>query len=130
MKNTTVRARIIVCFSAVIVLMIALCAFAYVQLRAIQDRANEARSESVPGLFIASRLQAISISTYTSVQQLVLEPDLLKRQQIKAYLEQKTTERLEYLKKYESVIRSERQRSLFQATETALGPYMTVRRQV
>src|ERR1700691_1978903 len=94
MKNTTVRARIIVCFSAVILLMIAVCAFAYVQLRAIQDQANEARSESVPGLFVAGRLQAISISTYTSVQQLVLERDLLKREQIKAYLEQKTAERL------------------------------------
>ncbi len=41
MKNTTVRARIIACFSAVILLMIGLCAFAYVQLRTIQDRADE-----------------------------------------------------------------------------------------
>src|ERR1700749_2336080 len=99
MKNTTGRARIVACFSAVILLMIGLCAFAYVQLRAIQDRSDEARAESVPGLFIAARLQNISISTYTSVQQLILERDALKRQQIKAFLEQKTTERLEYLKK-------------------------------
>src|ERR1035438_7851518 len=109
MKTPTVRARIIAYFSAVTLLMITLCVFAYVQLHGIQRQASLARSESVPGLVLAGRLQAISTATYTSVQELVLERDALKRQQIKTYLEEKTAERLGVLKQYESIIRSDRQ---------------------
>ena len=130
MKNPTIRARIVAYFSAATLLLLALCAFAYVQLRRIGDQATIARSESVPGLVLAGRLQAISISTYTSVEELNLTRDSLKRQQIRAYLEEKTAERLDLLKRYESIIRSDRQRELHKATETALTPYMTVRRQV
>ena len=130
MKNPTIRARIVAYFSATTLLLLALCAFAYAQLHRIGDQATIARSESVPGLVLAGRLQAISISTYTSVEELNLTRDSLKRKQIKAYLEEKTAERLDLLKRYESIIRSDRQRELYKATETALTPYMTVRKQV
>jgi PAS domain S-box-containing protein len=130
MKNLTVRARIIAYFSAATLLLIGLCVFAYIQLQRIQDQASIARSESVPGLVLASQLQAVSISTYSSVEQLILERDSVKRQQIKTNLGEKTAERLNLLKQYESVIRSDRQRELLRTTEAALIPYMTVRKQV
>ncbi len=130
MNIGTVRKKIVLGFSAVILLMVALCAFAYIQLRNIEAQAVELRAESVPGLYLAGRLQAVSISTYTSVQQLILERDPSRMQQIRAYLEGKTTERLELLKKYEPTIRSDKQRELYDATKTALAPYMVVRRQV
>ena len=130
MKNPTVRARIIAYFSAVTLLMITLCVFAYVQLQGIQRQASIARSESLPGLVMATRLEALSIATYTSVQELVLERDALKRQEIKTYLEEKTAERLGVIKQYESIIRSDKQRQLNDATRAALYPYMTVRWQV
>jgi PAS domain S-box-containing protein len=79
---------------------------------------------------LASQLQAVSISTYSSVEQLILERDSVKRQQIKTNLGEKTAERLNLLKQYESVIRSDRQRELLRTTEAALIPYMTVRKQV
>ena len=129
MKNLTVRARIIAYFSAATLLLIGLCVFAYIQLQRIQDQASIARSESVPGLVLASQLQAVSISTYSSVEQLILERDSVKRQQIKTNLGEKTAERLNLLKQYESVIRSDRQRELLRTTEAALIPYMTVRKQ-
>jgi methyl-accepting chemotaxis protein WspA len=130
MNIGTVRKKIVLGFSAVILLMVALCAFAYIQLRNIEAQAVELRAESVPGLYLAGRLQAVSISTYTSVQQLILERDPSRMQQIRAYLEGKTAERLELLKKYEPTIRSDKQRELYDATKTALAPYMVVRRQV
>src|ERR1035438_2640188 len=102
MTNLTVRVRIIAYFSAVTLLLFVLCVFAYVQLDRIRDHASIARSESVPGLVLAGRLQAISISTYSSVEELNLTRDSLKRQQIRAYLEEKTAERLDLLKRYES----------------------------
>jgi len=130
MNIRTVRTKIILGFSAVILLMIALCAFAYIQLRGIEAQSVALRAESVPGLYLAGRLQAVSISTYTSVQQLILERDPTKMQQIRTYLEDKTTERLDLLKKYEPTIRTDKQRELYEATNAALAPYMVVRRQV
>jgi methyl-accepting chemotaxis protein WspA len=126
----TVRKKIVLGFSAVILLMVALCAFAYVQLRNIEAQAVQSRNESIPGLYLTGRLHAASISTYTSVQQLILERDPSRMQQIRAYLEDKTTERLDLLKKYEQIIRTDKQRELYEATKTALAPYMIVRRQV
>jgi methyl-accepting chemotaxis protein WspA len=130
MKIGNVRKKIVLGFSAVVLLMVALCAFAYIQLRDIEVQAAETRAESVPGLYLAGRLHAVSISTYSSVQQLILENDPSKMQQIRAYLEDKTTERLELLKKYEPTLRTDKQRELYEATKTALAPYMVVRREV
>jgi methyl-accepting chemotaxis protein WspA len=127
---STVRSKIGLGFSAVILVMVALCAYAYVQLRDIEAQAIVLRSESVPGLYLAGRLQATSISTYTSVQQLILEQDRSRMQQIMAYLEEKTAERADLLKKYEPTVRTGRQRELYEATKAALAPYMVVRRQV
>src|ERR1700722_13263444 len=126
----TVRKKIVLGFSAVILLMVALCAFAYIQLRNIEAQAVQSRNESIPGLYLTGRLQAISISTYTSVQQLILERDPSRMQQIRANLEEKTAERLDLLKKYEPTITTDKQRELYEATKTALAPYMVVRRQV
>jgi methyl-accepting chemotaxis protein WspA len=130
MNIGTVRKKIVLGFSAVTLVMVALCAFAYIQLRDIEAQAVELRTESVPGLYLAGRLHAVSISTYSSVQQLILELDPSRMQQIRAYLEGKTTERLDLLKKYERTIRTDKQRELYETTKTALAPYMAVRRQV
>ena len=130
MSFGTVRRKIVLSFSASILLMIALCAFAYIQLRGIEAQAVALRAESVPGLYLAGRLHTVSVSTYTSVQQLILEQDLAKMQQIRTYLEEKTTERLDLLKKYDPTIKTDKQRELLNATKAALAPYMVVRRQV
>jgi methyl-accepting chemotaxis protein WspA len=130
MKIGNVRKRIVLGFSAVVLLMVALCALAYIQLGDIEVQAAETRAESVPGLYLSGRLHAVSISTYSSVQQLILENDFSKMQQIRADLDDKTTERLELLKKYEPTLRTDKQRELYEATKTALAPYMVVRREV
>jgi len=110
--------------------MVALCSYAYIQLRNIEAQAIELRSDSVPGLYLAGRLQATSIATYTSVQQLILEQDHSRAQQIIAYLEEKSAERLELLKQYKPTVTTEKERALYEATKAALAPYMVVRRQV
>src|SRR5579862_2147655 len=130
MSVRTVRSKIVLSFSATILLMIALCAFAYIQLHGIEIQAVALRTEAVPGVYLSGRLHTVSVSTYTSVQQLILEQDPARIQQIKAYLEDKTAERLELLKKYGPTIKTDKQRELFGATNAALAPYMVVRRQV
>lgn len=66
MNIGTVRRKIVPGISAVILLIVALCAFAYMQLRAIEGQALELRAESVPGMYLAGELYAVSVSTFTS----------------------------------------------------------------
>ena len=130
MNNGTVRKRIILGFSAVILLMVGLCIFAYVQLGGIEAQATAVRAESVPGLDLVGRLHSVSISTYTSVQQLILERDPARMQQILAYIQEKSAERLELLKQYDLTITTAKARDLAEATKAALAPYMLVRGEV
>jgi methyl-accepting chemotaxis protein WspA len=129
-NNGTVRKRIILGFSAVILLMVGLCILAYVQLGGIEAQATAVRAESVPGLDLVGRLHSVSISTYTSVQQLVLERDPARIQQILAYIREKSAERLELLRQYDLAIKTAKARELAEATREALGPYMLVRGEV
>lgn len=130
MNAGTMRKRVILGFSAVILLMVALCTFAYVQLRGIEAQAIALRNESVPGLYLVGRLHAVSISTYTSVQQHILERDPARMEQILSYIHEKTLERLDLLKQYEHTITTTRARELNEGTKAALAPYMEVRGEV
>ena len=130
MNAGTMRKRVVLGFSAVILLMVALCVFAYVQLRGIEAQANALRTDSVPGLYLVGRLHAVSISTYTSVQQHILERDQARMQQIIAYIHDRTAERLDLLKQYEPTITTTKERELSDDTKSALAPYMEVRGEV
>ena len=104
MNAGTVRKRVVLGFSAVILLMIALCAFAYVELRGIEAQSTSLRSDSIPGLYLIGRLNAVSISAHASVQQHVLERDPARMQQITAYIDDRTVERLELFRQYEHTV--------------------------
>jgi PAS domain S-box-containing protein len=129
-KNSTVRNKIIFSFSAVVLLIVGLSGFAYVQLRAIESELSVARSQSVPGLDLAARVEAVSISAFTSFEQLVEENDESKARTIQDYLAAKTEERLELLARYQRLIQTDEQRQLFAATETTLAEYMASRGRV
>src|ERR1019366_4359961 len=130
MKSWTVRQRIIIGFSAVILVMVALSALAFVRLRGIATQAAALDGDSIPGLYLVGRLQAVSIQTYLSTEQHVLERDPAQMQRIMAYIQQKTEERFDLLKQYEPTIITSKGRELFDASKAALASYMVVRGQV
>jgi methyl-accepting chemotaxis protein WspA len=130
MGNATVRQRIVLGFSSVILLMAALCAFAYLQLRGIKTQATLIREDSLPGLYLLGRLHAVSISTYTGVQQKVLERDPARIQQIAASIREESAERLDLIKQYDRTITTAKAREFSDATKAALAPYMVVRTEV
>ena len=101
MNAGTVRKRVILGFSAVILLMIALCAFAYAELRGIEAQAIFLRQDSIPGLYLIGKLNAASIAGYASVQQHVVERDPARMQQITSYMDARAVERLDLFKQYE-----------------------------
>jgi methyl-accepting chemotaxis protein WspA len=101
MNAGTVRRRVILGFSSVILLMIALCAFAYMELRGIEAQSTFLRQDSIPGLYLIGKLNAVSIAGHASVQQNVLERDPARMQQITAYIDARAEERLELFRQYE-----------------------------
>ncbi|HEY3935926.1 MAG TPA: methyl-accepting chemotaxis protein [Bryobacteraceae bacterium] len=127
MNVGSVRSRIILGFSAVIALMIAVCVFAYTQLAGIERQARSLEQDSVPGIYIIGRVQAISISTHALVEQHILERDSAKMQQIESEIDQKTAEISEFLQQYEPTIVRADDRTLFNAIRTALPPYLAAR---
>jgi methyl-accepting chemotaxis protein WspA len=129
-KNWTVRQRIILGFSAVMAIMVALATFTYVRIRGIEAQAAALRSDLIPGLFIVGKLKAVSIETYAATQQHILEEDPAKMDHIMSFIQQKTKERLELLSQHQAILTTPHEKELFDATREALQPYMVVRTQV
>lgn len=126
MNIGSVRSRIVLGFSAVILLMIALCVFAYIQLRGIDAQAVSLRADSVPGLHIIGKVQVLSIATYSTVQRHILERDSPRMEQIRSEIDQRTTEMLDSLKQYEPTIVSAKDKELYNALTAAFPPYFAV----
>src|ERR1039457_694687 len=115
MKNWTVRQRIIGGFAGVMLVMIALSAFAFVRLRGVAAQSAALDMDSIPGLHLTGRLQTVSVGTYSSTQQHVLEQDPAKMRQIMAYIQQAAVERLALLKQDEPTITTNEERARYEA---------------
>lgn len=130
MKNWTVRQRIVGGFAAVMLVMVALSAFAYLRLRGIADQSAALDTDSIPGLYLSAKLQTVSVETYSSTEQHVLEQDQARMQQIMATIQQKTAERLDLLKQYELTSITSKDRELYEGINAALASYTVVLAQV
>jgi methyl-accepting chemotaxis protein WspA len=130
MMQWTVRRRTILGFSVVMVIMTVLSLFAYTRLAAIEAQATELRRDYVPGVHLADQLHTVSIETYTTVHQHVLEHDSAKMQQALLFIQQKSVERLELLAQHDALLRTDNERASAAATRAALAPYMAVRADV
>ena len=130
MNNRTVRNRIIVGFSTIILLMVALCVFAFSQLQGIASQATALRNDSVPGLYLVGQIQSASIADHSLVEQLVFELNTAKMQEILAHLQKRITEQQDLLKQYEVTITTAKDRELVETTKSALARLLTVREDV
>jgi methyl-accepting chemotaxis protein WspA len=130
MNKATIQQRIGLGFSPVILLMAALCAFAYLQLRDIGTQSTALRVDSIPGLYLASRLHAATLSTYTSTEQHVQEREGAKMQHLLSSIQEKQADSLDLLRQYELTIVKESDRKLYQAIRTAFEPLIAVRDRV
>ncbi len=125
MKQATVRQRIIIGFSSVIFLMVALCAFAYLQLRGILLQAILINIDSLPGVYLIAKLESVSLEIYSSTELLLLEHDPARVQHIESMIQQKTAEAASLIQQYPSTITTARDRELFGAVTKAVAPYQS-----
>jgi CHASE3 domain sensor protein len=122
--NATVRQRIVLGFSSVILLMAALCAFAYLQLRGIATQTTALQDDSLPGLYIIGRLDSVSVETYTSIEQYLLQSDRGAMQQTMTLTQEKTAQLSDLLKQYGSTVKTTRDAELYGDIKTATAPYL------
>src|ERR1700733_13792368 len=122
--NATVRQRIVLGFSSVILLMAALCAFAYLQLRGIATQTTALQDDSLPGLSIIGRPDSVSVETYTSIEQYLLQSDRGAMQQTRTLTQEKTAQLSDLLKQYGSTVKTTRDAELYGDIKTATAPYL------
>jgi methyl-accepting chemotaxis protein WspA len=122
--NATVRQRIVIGFSSVILLMTALCGFAYLQMRGIATQTVSLHDDSLPGLYIVGRLDSVSIETYASLEQSILQSDTAGTQQTMALTQEKLAQQAGLLKQYSSTVITARDAELYGDIKTAMAPYL------
>jgi len=130
MKNTTVRSRIVFGFSSVILLMAALCAFAWMELRGIAGQVAALDNDSLPGLSVAGRLNAVTAESYASVEQCLFEMDATALAQCAATARAKIAEQAELARSYERTIQTEADRDLYGSIKADIPPYVAAVEQV
>lgn len=114
-------------FSAAIVLIIALCASAYMELRSIEMQAASLDKDSVPGIYIIGEIQARSISIHALVERHILEQDSTKMRELVSEIEKQTAELSDSLKQYEPSIVRPSERRYYNAVSNAIPPYRDIR---
>lgn len=127
--NTTVRSRIILGFSSVILLMAALCAFAWMELRGIAEQVAALNSDSLPGLFVAGRLNTVTAESYASLEQCLFELDAASVAQCTSASRVKIAEQAELARSYERTIQTQADRDLYGSIRAAIPPYVTAAEQ-
>lgn len=123
MHNTSIRTRIVVGFSAVILLMVGFCLFAYSELRGIQFQAIDLRTDSVPGLYLAGKLQAASIGAHSAARDFAFEREPARIRQAAHRAQSQNQETLEILKEYEGTVSGARSDDAYKATKAAYDAY-------
>jgi len=129
MNLGTVRARLTLGFSGVVLLMVALCAFAYAQLYRIEAQAIALSSDSVPGLAVIGNLAVASVSAQGALEQHVLERDPVRLQKLAVEFQRQTTTALALIREYEATVVTARDRQLHEAIKAAAAPYTAVTNQ-
>lgn len=126
MKNWTVRQRITWSFGAVIVLMIAMGAFAFTRLATIEQETTDVQKDSVPGLYYSDQLMTDWLDTFSLAQRHVLAADRIEKQKIAALLDAQRIRVDNSVKAYEATITTAKDRQLTDVFKSQRGPYARI----
>ena len=127
MTFSTVRARLIIGFSAVILLMVALCVFAYTELYQIRSQAIALTADSVPGLSIIGKLDSASISAQAAFGIHAGDQNDGKPQMPGKGAQQDAAAITALVKEYESTVATSRDREVYDKIKAAVTPYISAR---
>ena len=130
MKNWTVRQRITWSFGAVIALMFAMGAFAFLRLAIIEQETADLQKDSVPGLYYSSQLMVTWLTNLSLVQKHVIASENSVRQAVEAQLQANTLQFEAAAKAYEDSITTAQDRQFFEAFKSVRAPFASIQSEV
>jgi len=137
MKKWTVRQRIVMGFSAVVLIMVILSVFAFVLLSEIKSKASDVATDAWPGVYWSAQIESRSMSVLESVYRHMLSTDDTEKRQLEAEVNSNRLALDEAMRNYEQTIFRAEDRRLFTqivsartSCETAYKPMIDLSRTV
>jgi methyl-accepting chemotaxis protein WspA len=119
MKNWSVKQRIILGFSAVILIMIALMVVSWTHLNEIKGQAVSITSDTWPGVYLSSQIESFSRATFASFEKYVLATNGEEKRQIEAEIDSNRTKIDGLMKQYDLTISRDDDRRMFASLTSA-----------
>jgi len=112
------------------IITVVLSLFAYERLAAIETLTTDLRRDSVPSLYLAGRLHAVSIQGHASVRHHVVTLDAEKMTQSLADVQHRSLERMDLLTQHDALLSTPGEHAAATATRAALAPYLVATTEV
>jgi len=122
MKNWKIGKRMAAGFGAVICIAVALGAFAYTRVTAIDKNATQITTEAMPGLYVVGQLQSGVHGSLALLLQHTTAPDKSEMARLEADIQELRTRNSANLTEYGKAV-GEKERPLFDAVLAARVPY-------
>ena len=123
MSTWSIRKRIIASFTAIVLVILGMGAFAALRLRAIEREALGLEKDSLSGVYYLAQLSTTTVQGYSLLQQFVMEVDKTPRDSIGAQVRANRRILEGLMRQCEETIVQAKDRELFEAVKTALVPY-------
>ena len=121
MKNWSVKQRIILGFSAVILIMIALSVVSWIYLNEIKRQAISITSDSWPGLYLSSQIESLSRATLAAFKEYSLTTTGEQKRQVETEIESNRSKLDSLMKQYDPTISNDSERRVFTSLASARG---------
>ena len=130
MKNRTIRQRILVSFAAILALMMVMVAVAYTYLVHIELETIAVQTDSLPGVYYGTQIMSAWLVSYALTQDYVLQEDRAGKQILESKLQANRTSQENLITKYETTIKTAKDRELFDTFKNIRGPYARLQEDV
>jgi len=130
MKNGSIGQRIIAGFLTVVLISIALGAFAYLQLRGIRAKTTVVTANALPSITTAAHVENAARAAYALALSHVIASDPVEMAAIEVKLQELGTANTALIERYQSLVASEQEAKAFAAMKVARTDYNAARNEV
>jgi methyl-accepting chemotaxis protein WspA len=130
MKNWTIRQRILVSFSVILILMVIMGGVAYTRLASIEQKTVELEKDSLPGVYYSTQVTSSWITDYALTEAHVLQEDISAIRQVESQLDANRANLENHIRNYETTIFQEKDRENFEAFKKQRAVYEPIQQEI
>lgn len=130
MRNLSVRARIVLGFSAVLLIMVVLTGLAYYNLSQVRKETKDLTDDSLPVTAVITQLEANSLQDYALTQRQLFFQDRLQLSNNAAELQRSNAKIDALFQRYESTIHLPQDRQVLRDIKQTRAAYLAARQNV